>query len=1153
MKRLVLVDGNALLHRAYHATPPFTTSSGELINAVFGFSSMILKVIDDLKPDYLAVAWDEKGPTFRHQAYTQYKATRGPMDDGLSNQYKRVHEVVKAFNIPEFSLSGYEADDLIGTLAIQAEKEKDLEIVIVTGDRDIMQIIDPRIKTFMPKKTLADVGLYGIEEFVAKYGFMPKQLIDYKALAGDASDNIPGVNGIGDVSATKLIHQFESIENIYKAENLKTLPERMQKLLSEGAEDAVMSKKLATLDLKAPIKLDLKACLVHDFEAEKVVKLFEELEFKSLINRIPGVVRDPASTVIASETKQSGSEKEIASSKTPRNDKTASLDLEVDKVLKKMTETGIALDLKFLDKFGKQLKTKLASLEKDIYSKVGHQFNINSPKQLSEILFDELNLPVVRKTKTGRSTDEETLRELSVAHPVIPLLLDYRQLFKLVSTYVDALPKYVKEDGRIHSTFNVEGAATGRLSSKDPNLQNIPIRGEMGGEIRKAFIAPARGSLIAPKGKVLLGADYSQIELRIMADLADDPGLKKAFEIGEDIHALTASKIFKVSLDEVTKQQRNVGKTMNFATLYGQGPHALSRQLGIPYELARQYIEEYFEEYPRVREWMQKTLEFGYEKGYVETLWGRKRYIPELQSSNRMFKSAGERAAINHPVQGCLPWETKILTAWGYIPIGELYEAKSKPPFVWDGSEWKAYQVLNRGRAQLAKIKFSNGQVFKCDVRHKVLTLDEFGYKWLEFSQLKPGIKVCFSMPTAHEFSPKEFLYEYTSKAHNGIPLKVILNQDLWYWLGYYIGDGWISKRWNRAWVYCLNYVFGDHEIEKRDQCINFFTSLGLHPKQRKLIHRPKIKLSTRYLVIINSQGLGKLFEVLGFVMGKNAHTKRLPTRIFIETLENRRAFIKGIMDSDGYQGIKEKNNPSIHICQRELLQEIQLVLRTIGVESNLRGPYVYNDLSSYRLDIHRNALVETLQQGEISKYNRYLNRIAPQFLVQEAVFLGGHIQKSQFATASDYVLYSRWRNGGSSSLYHLRTWLNRNNVNLQANLYHYNEIIEIEKVDEYETTYTLSVPGSHRFDSEGVISKNTAADMIKKAMVDIDKLLKGEDCKMILQVHDELLFECTPKSVKEIAKMVKDKMENALKLSVPVIVDLKMGKNWGEMTAISR
>ncbi|OGE18780.1 hypothetical protein A3D83_02775 [Candidatus Daviesbacteria bacterium RIFCSPHIGHO2_02_FULL_41_10] len=655
MKRLVLVDGNALLHRAYHATPPFTTAKGELVNAVYGFSSMILKVISELHPEYLAIAWDEKGPTFRHQAYTQYKATRAATDEGLLSQYKRVHELAKAFNIPEFKLAGFEADDLIGTLAKQAEKLEirnlKLEIIVVTGDRDIMQLIDENIKIFMPKKTLADVGLYGLEEFVAKYGFFPKQLTDYKGLAGDASDNIPGVAGIGDVTATKLIHQFGSIEDIFKAENLKTLPERTQTLLSEGAESAVMSKKLATLDLKAPIKLDLKACVVQDFDKEKVVKLFEELDFKSLIARVPGASVIPANAGIQLNESRSeldprlrGDDKRNSGDDTKQNDITTDLDKAVEPILKKMSETGVLVDLKFLSRFGKQLKDRLVNIEKEIYSKVGHEFNLNSPKQLSQVLFDELKLPVIRKTKTGRSTDEATLRELSPAHPVIPLFLEYRQLFKLVSTYIDALPKSVRSDGRIHSTFNVEGAATGRLSSKDPNLQNIPIKGEAGGEIRKAFVAP--------KGKVLLAADYSQIELRIMAHLADDPGLKKAFAEGWDIHTLTASKIFNIPLEKVEKQQRMVGKTMNFATLYGQGPHALSRQLEVPYESAQQYIAEYFAEFPKVREWMEKTLAFGYENGFVETIWGRKRYIPELKAGNRMIRSAGERAAVNAPVQG---------------------------------------------------------------------------------------------------------------------------------------------------------------------------------------------------------------------------------------------------------------------------------------------------------------------------------------------------------------------------------------------------------------------------------------------------------------------------------------------------------------------
>ncbi len=638
-RRLVLVDGNALLHRAYHATPPFTTSKGELINAVFGFTSMILKVISELHPEYLAIAWDEKGPTFRHQVYTQYKATRRPADEGLSSQYKRVFEIDRAFNIPEFNLSGYEADDLIGTLAIQAKKERGLEVIVVTGDRDIMQLIDKQVKVFMPKKTMADVGLYGVEEFVAKYGFFPKQLIDYKALAGDASDNIPGVPGIGEITATKLIHQFKSIENIYKRENLATLPQRTQTLLAEGVESAVMSKKLATLDLKAPIKLDLSKCIVHDFDKEKVIKLFAELEFKSLIARVSGVSVIPSASEGSSTTMEDSSLSESASQSV-----TTDLDLAVTPVLEKMSKTGILVDLKFLNRLGVELKGRLVIIEKDIYSKVGHEFNLNSPKQLSVVLFDELHLPVIRKTKTSRSTDESTLHELVDAHPVMPLLLEYRQLFKLVSTYIDALPKFIGEDGRIHSTFNVEGAATGRLSSQDPNLQNIPVKGSVGSEIRKAFVVP--------KGKILLGADYSQIELRIMAHLADDPGLKKAFLKGLDIHSATAAKIFKVDIEKVTKEQRTVGKTMNFATLYGQGPRALSQQLGIDFQTARSYIEEYFAQFPKIKEWMVKVLEKGYKDGYVATIWGRRRYIPELKADNRMIKSAGERAAVNTPVQG---------------------------------------------------------------------------------------------------------------------------------------------------------------------------------------------------------------------------------------------------------------------------------------------------------------------------------------------------------------------------------------------------------------------------------------------------------------------------------------------------------------------
>ncbi|MCL4366662.1 DNA polymerase [Patescibacteria group bacterium] len=686
MKRLVLIDGNALLHRAYHATPPLSTKSGELVNAVYGFSLMLLKTFEQLHPEYLAIAWDMKAPTFRHAQYAEYKANRGPADEALSAQYDRVFAITKAFNIPEYKLPGFEADDLVGALAKQAEKLKEIdEIVIVTGDRDIMQLIDQKIKVLMPKKTLNDVGLYGEEEFAARFGFTPQNLVDYKALAGDTSDNIPGVPGIGEVTATKLVHQYQTLETIYL--HLDDLPVRTKQLLEDGFESAQMSKKLATLETEVPIRLDLESCKLMDFDPSQVVTIFEQLDFKSLISKIPGL--DSTANIISSNDNISDKNS---------NTQITQLDEQTEAVLQKMTANGVLINLKLLNEFGEDLKSKLAKLEDNIYSTIGHQININSPKQLSELLFDELQLPVVKKTKTGRSTDEESLLQLKDAHPVVSLILEYRQLFKLISTYIDALPKYVQDDGRIHSTFNVEGAATGRLSSQNPNLQNIPIKGQLGSEIRKIFIVP--------QDKLLLGADYSQIELRVMAHLADDSGLKRAFQEGVDIHKLTASKIFKVPLDQVSKEQRMVGKTMNFATLYGQGAHALSRQLGVDFATAKQYIEEYFAQFPQVRNWMAKTLQEAREKGFVETMWGRRRYFPELSSQNRMFQAAGERAAINHPVQGTAA--DMIKKAMVEIDK-ELGQFKSKMILqVHDELLFESDPQVIREVAQMVKIKMEN-------------------------------------------------------------------------------------------------------------------------------------------------------------------------------------------------------------------------------------------------------------------------------------------------------------------------------------------------------------------------------------------------------------------------------------------------------------
>ena len=487
MERLVLVDGNALLHRAFHAMPPLTTSSGELVNAVYGFSSMLLKSLADLHPEYLVAVFDAPGPTFRHQAYTQYKATRVKAPEGLYEQLPRIKEVCQAMNVPIYELPGYEADDIIATLARQA-KDK-VEVVIATGDKDSYQLVDKTVKVFTPRKSFSDTVLLdeaGVEE---KMGVKPSQIPDLKGLAGDPSDNIPGVMGIGAVGAAKLLQKYGSIETLY--EHLKDLPERQQKILAEGSEDAVMSKQLATADDHVPVELDLEAARLSQYNKDKVLRLFHELEFNSLLNKLPE----------ASEAYQKVPESQLGLFAETKE--TLHADTELADVLREMEDNGVLLDLKVLRKLKTDLDSKVRKVEKEIYSAVGHEFNLNSPKQLAEVLFDELKLPTAKRGKAGRSTAVDVLNILKDAHPVIPLILTYRELFKLKSTYVDALPELVGKDGRLHTHFHDDVARSGRLSSTEPNLQNIPTKGELGQEIRRAFIAP--------RDSLLLKADYNQI------------------------------------------------------------------------------------------------------------------------------------------------------------------------------------------------------------------------------------------------------------------------------------------------------------------------------------------------------------------------------------------------------------------------------------------------------------------------------------------------------------------------------------------------------------------------------------------------------------------------------------------------------------------
>lgn len=629
MARLVLIDAHSIIHRAYHAIPPLTTTKGELVNAVYGFTATLLKVFAELKPDYVAVAVDLPAPTFRHEKYKEYKATRKETDQALSSQFEKTHEVLNAFNIPYYGVEGFEADDLLGTLAEKAVSENKTvdEVIVVSGDRDALQLVSDKIKVYMPARTLVDTVIYDEKRVRDRFGFGPEQLIDFKALAGDASDNVPGVKGIGEVTATKLIQEFESLENIYK--NLDKVPEKVGPKLEEGRDAAFMSKQLVTILKNIPIEFDLEKCRLHDFDRQKVTDLFEEFEFKSLIPRI-------------SQISQTGkTQDEITSTSSFHQE---GLDKKLSPILEKMSRVGVLIDAKVLGKLGDKFGKRLLELEKEIYKQVGHEFNINSPKQLSEVLYKELQLVAAKKTKTGLSTDEGTLLSLQASHPVIKLLLEYRELFKLKSTYIDALPKSIGEDGRIHSNFRLDVAATGRLSSQNPNLQNIPIRGEWGLAVRSAFIAPS--------GHVLLSADYSQIELRIMAHISGDLALKRAFEEGLDIHSATAAKIFDKPLTKVTTEDRRIAKILNFGLMFGLSAHGLSRQIGVDYHQASKLLEEYFSEFPGVADYMEETIREVRQRGYVETLSGRKRYIPELQASNAHIRAAGERMAINTPIQG---------------------------------------------------------------------------------------------------------------------------------------------------------------------------------------------------------------------------------------------------------------------------------------------------------------------------------------------------------------------------------------------------------------------------------------------------------------------------------------------------------------------
>jgi len=845
--KLIIIDGNALIHRSFHALPPtLRTKSGLLVNAVYGFTSFLLKALNEFHPEYVVLTLDKKGPTFRHEEYAAYKATRVKAPDELYEQIPLVKKVANAFNIPIFELNGFEADDLIGTICHETEPKKNLERIIITGDMDTLQLVTAKTKVYTMSRGLSDSVLYDSSKVAERYADLkPEQMIDYKALRGDPSDNIPGVKGIGEKTATDLLNDFKTLDGVYEAvkKNNPKIRGRILELLKEHRDNAYLSQRLATINLKAPIKFSLEEIEFSNFKLENVINLFSEFEFKSLLVKVKEL-RDNINKAhgkkgAEEELNKLNSQKEVergsGASKFERNAKkfnytlidddkkfaaflkklkaqkaftldteTSGLDtitaellglsfswkegeayfvlatkkrleelkpilinpkikkcghnlkfdwrvlknqgielggldfdtmiasyllnpgnrqhnldslvftelgfekiskinladtqpaqltidfksLDPEKlslyscedadftnrlvkilakrlqaerltdlfnkiemplipVLGEMENTGIKVETEPLQLLDHEVSAKLAKLEKAIHKLAKSKFNINSTKQLKEVLFEKLAIPTnnIKKTKTGFSTAEDELEKLNDLHPIIPLLRDYRELNKLQTTYLNALPKMINsKTGRIHTSFNQTIAATGRLSSNDPNLQNIPTRTEEGRKIRNAFVAE--------KGFELIGFDYSQIELRLAAHMAGDRKMIAAFKNEEDIHAATAAEINGIKLTGVTKNMRREAKAINFGILYGQGPHGLSQSAGIPYYQATEFINKYFLAYPNIRKMVASSIKEAQKNGYALTLFGRKRPLPEINSNIPMVRKSAERMAINTPLQG---------------------------------------------------------------------------------------------------------------------------------------------------------------------------------------------------------------------------------------------------------------------------------------------------------------------------------------------------------------------------------------------------------------------------------------------------------------------------------------------------------------------
>jgi len=705
-KTLILLDAHAIIHRAYHALPDFTSGTGEPTGALYGLSAMLIKLIRELSPDYIVACYDLPKPTFRHAIYKEYKGKRPKLDNELAAQITRSRDTLKAFTISIYEKEGFEADDIIGTIVHSTKNDKTLRVIIASGDMDTLQLVDDKkVQVYTLRKGLSDTILYDEARVIERFGFKPEFLPDYKGLRGDPSDNIIGITGIGEKTAGILIKTFGTLESMYGA--LKKgkeafykagLSDRIITLLQDGKEEAFFSKVLAQIRLDAPIEFHIpKSSWKEEAEKEKITAHFQELGFRSLASRIEEIFpksdtdtipEKPKEEVLPEDLEKIGialwlldsnisnptladildyaktesfvdASKKILSDLEKNNLKEIHVDIELPliPVLKKAEQKGIRIDAVFLKTLSETYHIQLEKLARDIWKDAGQEFNINSPKQLGEILFEKLNLAVkVKRTGTGaKSTRASELEKLQGAHPIIDKILDYREFQKLLSTYIDNIPHMLGDDGRLHTHFVQTGAATGRLSSQNPNLQNIPIRTELGRVIRKAFIAE--------KGYRIVSFDYSQVELRIAALLSGDKKLKKIFLDGKDVHTATAAEIYTVPIEQVTADMRRAAKVINFGILYGMGVTALRQNLNTTREEAQKFYNNYFSTFKTLAQYLDKTVEDAREKGYTETYFGRKRFFPGLNSPYQYIQAQEERMALNAPIQGTQADMIKIAMA----------------------------------------------------------------------------------------------------------------------------------------------------------------------------------------------------------------------------------------------------------------------------------------------------------------------------------------------------------------------------------------------------------------------------------------------------------------------------------------------------------